>query len=117
MDKPKIVNYVCVFINHLSFDDNLNRFLLISDSPNWVLFQPNIVIDAKLGCLWFVKLRLDSLMNLITDRVRLVELLLHRTNAKNVLIDVLNEMLITQYNGNLLTVIENVFDKLNVVYS
>lgn len=75
------------------------------------------MIDAKLGCLWFVKLRLDSLMNLITDRVRLVEMLLHRTNAKNVLIDVLKEMLITQYNGNLLPVIENVFDKLNIVYS
>lgn len=82
-----------------------------------MLFQPNIVIDAKIGCLWYVKLRLDSLCNLITDRVRLVELLLNRTNAKLVLLGTLKEMLSSEYNGNLLPVIENVFDKLNVVYS
>lgn len=89
----------------------------VSDSPNWVLFQPNIVIDAKLGCLWYVKLHLDSLCNLITDRVKLVELLLNRTNAKLVLLATVKELLTTQYNGNLLPVIENVFDKLNSVYS
>lgn len=87
------------------------------DSPNWVLFQPNIVIDAKLGCLWYVKLRLESLCNLITDRVKLVELLLNRTNAKLVLLGTVKEMLTTQYSGTLLPVIENVFDKLNAVYS
>lgn len=92
-------------------------WFLLSDSPNWVLFQPNIVIDAKLGCLWYVKLRLESLCNLITDRVKLVELLLNRTNAKLVLLGTVKEMLTTQYNGNLLPVIENVFDKLNAVYS
>lgn len=91
--------------------------LLFTDSPNWVLFQPNIVIDAKLGCLWYVKLRLESLCNVITDRVRLVELLLNRTGAKLVLLGALLEMLSIQYNVNLLPVIENVFDKLNVVYS
>lgn len=87
------------------------------DSPNWVLFQPNIVIDAKIGCLWYVQLRLESLCNLITDRVRLVELLLNRTNAKLVLLGVVKELLTSQYSGNMLPVIENVFDKLNVVYS
>lgn len=87
------------------------------DSPNWVLFQPNIVIDAKIGCLWNVKLRLDSLCTLITDRVRLVELLLNRTNAKLVLLGTLKEMLGSQYNADLLPVIEMVFDKLNAVYS
>lgn len=89
----------------------------VADSPNWVLFQPNIVIDAKIGCLWYVQLRLESLCNLITDRVRLVELLLNRTNAKLVLIGVVKEMLTTQYSGNMLHVIENVFDRMNVVYS
>lgn len=90
---------------------------LLADSPNWVLFQPNYITDAKLGCLWNVKLRLDSLCNLITDRVKLVELLLNRTNAKLVLLSTVKELLTTQYNGNLLPVIENVFDKLNAVYS
>ncbi|KAL3226363.1 hypothetical protein MRX96_004455 [Rhipicephalus microplus] len=31
-------------------------------SPNWVVFQPNIVIDAKIGCLWYVTLRLEPLL-------------------------------------------------------
>lgn len=75
------------------------------------------MIDAKIGCLWSVKLRLESLCNLITDRVKLVELLLNRTNAKLVLLGTVKEMLTTQYSGNLLPVIENVFDKLNAVYS
>jgi len=26
------------------------------DSPNWVVFQPNIIIDVKLGCLWYIYL-------------------------------------------------------------
>lgn len=114
------MNCVCVT---LTFEAEFHVFKLISDlstcvdSPNWVLFQPNIVIDAKLGCLWYVKLRLDSLCNLITDRVKLVELLLNRTNAKLVLLSTVKELLTTQYNGNLLPVIENVFDKLNAVYS
>lgn len=87
------------------------------DSPNWVLFQPNIVIDAKLGCLWYVKLRLRSICDMVSDRARLVELLLHRTDAKLILVDVIKDMLTTQYSGNMLPIIENVFDKLNVVYS
>lgn len=32
----------------------LNSSVLPTDSPNWVVFQPNIIIDAKLGCLWCV---------------------------------------------------------------
>lgn len=119
MEKQRIVNYVCVCAYQFQMKQStcFSTVLHLTDSPNWVLFQPNIVIDAKLGCLWYVKLRLDSLCNLITDRVKLVELLLNRTNAKLVLLSTLKELLTTQYNGNLLPVIENVFDKLNAVYS
>ena len=42
-----------------------------SDSPNWVVFQPNIVIDAKLGCLWHVFLKLEPLVTMIPDKVSL----------------------------------------------
>lgn len=53
---------------------------------------------------------------MITDRVRLVEFLLKRAGGKIVLLDVLKEMLTTQYSGNMLTIIESVFNKLNTVY-
>ena len=33
----------------LSTKDEWVTVLDVSDSPNWIVFQPNIVIDAKLG--------------------------------------------------------------------
>lgn len=86
------------------------------DSPNWVLFQPNIVIDAKLGCLWKVNLKLEELCKFVTDRVQLVELLLQRTNAKPLLLDVLREMVTIDYDPTMLAIIADVFDRLNAVY-
>lgn len=81
-----------------------------------MLFQPNIVIDAKLGCMWYVNLNLNVLSSVVTDRLRLVELLLQRTNGKPVLMSILTEMMGSQYDNTLLSVIDNVFDRLNVVY-
>ncbi|XP_070554842.1 regulator of MON1-CCZ1 complex-like isoform X7 [Ptychodera flava] len=37
-------------------------------SPNWIVFQPNIVIDAKLGCMWHVLLRLEPMITMIPDK-------------------------------------------------
>ncbi|XP_059612293.1 regulator of MON1-CCZ1 complex [Phlebotomus argentipes] len=85
-------------------------------SPDWVLFQPNIVIDAKLGCFWYVELKLEPLCTLITNRVALVEFLLQRTEGKSHLLAVLRELLGENYRGTLLPIIANVFDKINSVY-
>ncbi|XP_046742310.1 regulator of MON1-CCZ1 complex isoform X1 [Diprion similis] len=83
-------------------------------SPSWVVFQPNIIIDAKLGCLWFVKLRLESLIKLIPDKVQLVEFLMQRKDSKQVLMQVLKEN-VTQLPSSLLYM-STIFDKLNSVY-
>jgi regulator of MON1-CCZ1 complex len=85
-------------------------------STNWVLFQPNIVIDAKLGCLWNVQLNLSALCALMTDRVRLVDFLLQRNRGKPDLLLVLRDMVDVHYNGTMLKTIETVFDKLNALY-
>ncbi|GAB0096678.1 Regulator of MON1-CCZ1 complex [Sergentomyia squamirostris] len=85
-------------------------------SPDWVLFQPNIVIDANLGCFWYVELKLKPLCTLITDRVRLTEFLLQRTDGKVHLLAVLCELLGENYKGTLLPIIESVFNKINSVY-
>ncbi|CAG9824494.1 unnamed protein product [Phaedon cochleariae] len=58
-------------------------------SPNWVVFQPNIVIDAKLGCLWHISLCLTELCNQICDFGVCTQVALNRTNGKNVLLDLL----------------------------
>lgn len=53
----------------------------------------------------------------MTDRVRLVELLLQRsTSGKEVLLNVLKDMTNTNYNSTILPTLEIIFDKLNVVY-
>lgn len=89
---------------------------MVIDSTNWVLFQPNIVIDAKLGYLWHVHLKLESLCTLIKDRVLLVDFLLQRTDSKMVLLNVLKSMMITPPKCTSFTDIELIFDKLNAVY-
>ncbi|XP_053674229.1 regulator of MON1-CCZ1 complex [Anopheles nili] len=85
-------------------------------TKDWVLFQPNIVIDSKLGCLWFVQLKLNALCALITDRLRLVEFLLQRTDGKTAILSVLKDMMSSTYSGTMLPVIEGIFNKLNSLY-
>ncbi|XP_063701489.1 regulator of MON1-CCZ1 complex [Culicoides brevitarsis] len=85
-------------------------------SPNWVLFQPNIVIDAKLGCLWNLEICLEALAQHIGDFVKLTDFLLRRTGAKEIVLSVIRDLVSTQYSGVKLPVIETIFDKLNVIY-
>ncbi|XP_061390403.1 regulator of MON1-CCZ1 complex [Musca vetustissima] len=86
-------------------------------STNWVLFQPNIVIDAKLGCMWYLHLDIESLCTLISDRIRLTEFLLQRNNGKVALLRVIRTLVNEQYNGSFLPVLETIFNKINKVYA
>lgn len=108
------MNYVCAKLIYIFCIPN---FFKLSDSKNWVLFQPNIVIDAQLGCMWYLNLKLEPLTTLIADKVRLAEFLLQRSDGKPVLINVLKDLIIDQYNGSLLTCLENIFDRINAIYS
>ncbi len=49
-------------------------------SPNWVTFMPNVVIDAKEGLMWKLKLRLESgkSKEVISDLPRFVGFLQQR---------------------------------------
>lgn len=84
-------------------------------SPNWIVFQPNIIIDAKLGCLWYLYLRLDTIVTMIPDKLLLVEFLMLRLDAKSVLLDVLRVCL-TPGSQCSLVVLSHIFTKLNQVY-
>lgn len=80
-------------------------------SPNWAVFQPNIVIDAKIGCLWYVTLALPPLLAHFEDKRQLVDFLLLRSNCKDVLLGVCRGLL---ERGNELPLeqIADIFDKL-----
>ncbi|XP_052280303.1 regulator of MON1-CCZ1 complex-like isoform X2 [Dreissena polymorpha] len=84
-------------------------------SANWIVFQPNIVIDAKLGCLWSVELKLEPLVTMIPDKCRLVKFLLQRQKSKVVILDVFRQMLMPGMQVGL-PVISRILDMLNDGY-
>ena len=84
-------------------------------SPNWIVFQPDIIIDAKLGFLWQVKVKLESLVNMIDDKGYLIDFLSLRENSTSVLLSVCMTLLLPGSHASL-GVVAQVFDKLNNVY-
>ena len=87
-----------------------------SYSPNWVVFQPKIIIDAKLGCLWQLNVKLDSITNMIEDKGKLIDFLLLRSNSKSVILSVCNQVLQPGRQSGMGT-ISQIFDKINTVYA
>lgn len=84
-------------------------------SANWVVFQPDIIIDAKLGCLWFLRLNLAPIVSMLPDKMKLIQFLLNRSESKGVLLSVCRQMLTPGQQSNL-AIISQVYDMLNRVY-
>lgn len=87
-------------------------------SMNWIMFLPNMIIDAKLGCFWFMELNLREpdlrpFAEFDGDYLRLVEFLLNRKNTKQHVIKVCIEAIRSKVS---LKVIEKIFDKINELY-
>lgn len=85
-------------------------------SPNWIVFQPNIIIDAKLGCLWKLEIKLGSLIHMIEDKAKLIDFLLLRSSSKDVIVKVINQALLPGHHISM-SVIAQIFDKINTVYA
>ncbi|KAJ8948872.1 hypothetical protein NQ318_013526, partial [Aromia moschata] len=83
-------------------------------SPNWVVFQPNIVIDAKLGCLWHISLCLPELCSQIADLSTCTQVALKRTKGKHVLLKILLEK--TKQEKPPLDKLQDCFSHINNVY-
>lgn len=84
-------------------------------SASWVIFQPDIIIDVKLGYLFKLSLLIDRIS--ICDKVRLVNFLLHRQNEKTLLLSVLHQLVTPDDSGSVhLPILETIFDNLNKVY-
>lgn len=86
-----------------------------TDSLNWVVFPPNVIIDAKLGYIWFLQLKVGPIQNLMPDKIRLVEFLLQRTQGKRQLLQLLQSKILPPTNPDL-DLVGSVFDKLNENY-
>lgn len=51
-------------------------------SPNWVVFYPNVIIDAKMGLLWRLQLNLSDLATRFTDPQVLIDFVMLRENSR-----------------------------------
>ncbi len=62
-------------------------------SSNWIVFLPNVIIDVKMGCLWYLVINLDYLLDVIPDRLLLIDILLRRANGKASILTLLRTLL------------------------
>jgi len=83
-------------------------------TPSWIVFQPNIIIDAKLGALWEVQIDLEPIVKLIPDKTQLIDFLLRRAGSKPIILSVIKSTLHPSGHGDLGT-ISRIFDQLNKV--
>lgn len=67
--------------------------------------------------MWYLNLCIEPLCKLISDRIRLTELLLQRSNGKPVLLKVLAQLMDDQYKGTLIPVLETIFNRINKIYA
>ncbi|XP_036409459.1 regulator of MON1-CCZ1 complex [Megalops cyprinoides] len=84
-------------------------------SSTWSVFQPDIIISASEGYLWYLQVKLQPAVNLLQDKGKLMDFLLHRRDCKMVILSVCSQMLNGGEKRNL-PVVATVFDKLNQVY-
>jgi regulator of MON1-CCZ1 complex len=88
-------------------------------STNWFMFLPNIVIDTRIGCFWYMSLNLNNNSNLsqyrelFDDPLKLVDFLLNRRKTKANILR-LCEIMIRKKTS--LEIIQKIFDKINLFY-
>uniref|UniRef100_A0A7N8Y7J8 Regulator of MON1-CCZ1 n=1 Tax=Mastacembelus armatus TaxID=205130 RepID=A0A7N8Y7J8_9TELE len=85
------------------------------DSSSWSVFQPDIIISASEGYLWYLQVKLTPTVNLLQDKGKLMDFLLRRRDCKMVILSVCSQILEGGEKGSL-PVVATVFDKLNQVY-
>ncbi|CAB3220267.1 unnamed protein product [Arctia plantaginis] len=85
-------------------------------SDTWVVFQPDYIIDARLGCLWRVNLVPSGLAHSVPkDEIsKIVAVLLRRTHGKETIYKMLNQLVTDA--GTYLVELTKAFDEINGVY-
>lgn len=84
-----------------------------------MIFQPNIIIDAKYGSLWYLELNLNSIFSLIKNVPILIDFLILRKNSKPILLKACRNVvnMSKKHNQNPIGNISLLFNKLNLAYN
>lgn len=108
----KSIKPFSIKIPSVSLKENSMNFEMYS--VNWIIFG-DVIIDVKLGYLFKLELSIDKIQ--IGDKIKLVDFLMNRQNAKSQLINVLTQLILPDdYNEIHLPILEIIFNKLNRVY-
>ena len=84
-------------------------------SQSCVIFPPDVILDAKLGCFWYLHLQLEPVDYLVSDKCHLIDLLLLRRDSKSVILSICATVLSSSQPATLV-VAAAIFNKLNRVY-
>ncbi|XP_057680405.1 regulator of MON1-CCZ1 complex [Corythoichthys intestinalis] len=84
-------------------------------SSSWSVFQPDIIISASEGYLWYLRVKLGPTVDMLQDKSKLMDFLLRRNDCKTVVLSVCSQLVEGEQRGSL-PVVAGVFDKLNQVY-
>ncbi|XP_077480550.1 regulator of MON1-CCZ1 complex [Stigmatopora argus] len=84
-------------------------------SSSWSVFQPDIIISASEGYLWYLRVKLGPTVDMLQDKSKLMDFLLRRHDCKTVILSVCSQLVEGEPRGNL-PAVAAVFDKLNHVY-
>ena len=98
--------------------DNSSNQINEMYSMNWIMFLPNVIIDAKLGCLFFMELNLNNgdlnpFVELENDDLKLIEFLINRRKTKQHLLNVCSNII---RKNSSLKLIESIFERINQFY-
>ncbi|KRY28898.1 Abhydrolase domain-containing protein 16A [Trichinella spiralis] len=120
-----------VSTSSLSHFDNFSFELYC---PNWIFYQPDIIVDAKqgslfvclfpqksmhnvvyIGCLWRLEFNFQYAESVISSKTKLIAFLIRRNNAG----DVVQKLLLRWLRQRALNIQElrDIFDQINVVFS
>lgn len=82
------------------------------------MFQPNIIIDAKFGYMWFLQLKLDHIDEQITNVPILIDFLILRKNSKQSILNVCRNVVAISraHKQNVIGNVALLFNKLNMAY-
>eukprot|EP01137_Pigoraptor_chileana_P011777 Opistho-2@63209 len=82
---------------------------------NWMAFQPNIIIDSNVGCIWEVFVDLTAIVTMVGDQCQLLDFLLRRTDGKAAILGLFKSA-VDAHSQVPLATLSQMFDQVNAVY-
>uniref|UniRef100_A0A914X7K6 Mic1 domain-containing protein n=1 Tax=Plectus sambesii TaxID=2011161 RepID=A0A914X7K6_9BILA len=114
--RPVVDNIAIAVPNNVSTDPDCSYEPDVElYAPTWVVFPPDLIIDAKVGCMWRIRVELAPAVEIFKDNCALVQFLLHRRTAKRLLLTVLRSLI--QDRALTLKDVSTVFDWLSDAYA